>query len=147
MQTNHETVRGEASPKILWKWTGVSAVLHALVIASLCGVSYIGFHHRELARQAKVAAEEAAAKKAEAAETAKNPATSASPNAAVEKTASTASTPSAATSPTAAPTAVEDTKPPVQAEKVLGIDKTAKPDELPSSPFSSKGDDLLKDLK
>ena len=147
MQTQPATVRGEASPKILWKWTGVSAVLHALLIASLCGVSYWGFHQKELASKAKAAAEEAAAKKAEAAEAAKNPAPAASPAASVtpaEKQAPTA-TPAPTAMPTASP-ATEEPKP-VQAEKVLGIDKTAKPEDLPSSPFSAKGDDLLKDLK
>jgi len=143
MQTQPATVRGEASPKILWKWTGVSALLHAFLIASLCGVSYLGFHQRELASKAKAAAEEAAAKKAEAAEAAKSPAPANAPNATTDKSAPVAATPS----PTAAPTATEEAKPPVQAEKVLGIDKTAKPEELPSSPFSAKGDDLLKDLK
>jgi len=134
MQTQSATVRGEASPKILWKWTGVSALLHALLIASLCGVSYWGFHRREVAGKAKAAAEEAAAQKAEAAEAAKNPAPAAAPSA-------------LAAAQTPPPAAAEDAKPPVQAEKILGIDKTARPDELPSSPFSSKGDDLLKDLK
>jgi hypothetical protein len=131
MQTQSAAVRGEASPKILWKWTGISAVLHALLIASLCGVSYWGFHQRELASKAKAEADEIAAQKAEAAEAAKSPAPSA--------------TPAATQSP--APTTDEDSKPPVQAEKVLGIDKTAKPEELPGSPFASKNDDLLKDLK
>lgn len=143
MQTKSATVRGEASPKILWKWTGISAVLHALLIASLCGVSYWGFHQRELVSKAKAAAEEAAAQKAEAAEAAKNPTPAAAPSATDQKPATVAATPA----PTVAPTVSEDAKPPVQAEKVLGIDKTAKPDELPASPFSSKGDDLLKDLK
>jgi hypothetical protein len=38
---------------------------------------------------------------------------------------------------------------PSSAEKILGIDKVAKPDEAPkgANPFSSKDDDLLKDLK
>ena len=134
MQTQPAIVRDEASPKILWKWTGVSAILHTLLIASLCGVSYWRFHQQALISKAKAAADEVAAQKAEAAEAAKNPAPSATPSASP-----------AVQTPT--PAAVGDTKPPVQAEKVLGIDKTAKPDELPSSPFSSKNDDLLKDLK
>ena len=43
--------------------------------------------------------------------------------------------------------ATESSNRQAQAEKVLGIDKVAKPNELPKSPFSTKNDDLLKDLK
>ena len=142
MQTKIENVRGEASLKILWKWTGVSALLHGVMIASLCGVSYLGFHQREAATKAKAAAEEAAAKKVESDEAAKNAAAATPTPAAAPATQAAAATPPPAE---AAPDAAN--KQQAQAEKILGIDKTAKPEEMPNSPFSSKGDDLLKDLK
>ena len=107
MQTNSTAVRSARPLKILWKWTGVSAVLHALLIAVLCGVSYLGFQKREAAAAAKAAAEEAAAKKAEE-------------QAAAQATPTPAPTPEATAAPAATAT-------PVQAEKVLGIDQTAKP--------------------
>ena len=136
MHTKTETVRGEASLKVLWKWTGVSALLHGFLIASLCGISYLGFQQREVAAKAKAAAEEAAAKKAEADEAAKTAAAAPSPT---EKPAAT---------PTPAQPAPDATaKKQAEAEKVLGIDKATKPEEMPNSPFSSKNDDLLKDLK
>ena len=62
MQTKPENIRGEVPLKILWKWTGVSAVIHALLIAALCGISYWGHHQKETARLAKAAIEEAALK-------------------------------------------------------------------------------------
>jgi len=116
---------------VLWKWTGVSTLLHIVLLALFCGVSFWSLQKREAVLAAKAAAEEAAAKAAEAAAAA-----AATPT--PEPTATPQATPEAAAAPTATP---------VQAEKVLGIDQTAKPDELPNSPFSSSGDDLLKDLK
>ena len=117
--------RSPRSAKILWKWTAVSAALHVLFIALICTFSYITWQHKQAATAAKVALEEAAAVKAEA-----------------ERAAKAAAAPSAA--PSAAPASEP---PPVQAEKVLGIDKVAKPDEIPQSPFASGESDLLKDLK
>ncbi len=129
-----ENARGAVPLKILWKWTGVSAALHGLLIALLCGFSYWGHQKKEAASKAKAAAEEAAAKKKEAAEAAK----------------STNAPPAAATNAVAAaptPPAADASNRVAQAEKILGLDKVAKTNEIPKSPFSSKGDDLLKDLK
>ena len=132
MQTKPENVRGDVPLKILWKWTGISSLLHVLLIGLLCGVSYWGHQKKEAVSKAKVALEEAALKKKEAEEAAK--ATNAGPvavtNVAVQ-----------------VPTLAAGTNRQAQAEKTLGIDKIAKPNELPKSPFSSKNDDLLKDLK
>lgn len=139
MQTKPEKVRTEVPLKILWKWTGVSAVIHALIIALLCGFSYWGHQQKEAASKAKAAADEAALKKKEAEDAAKatNAPPAAATNAAPVKTA-VAPPPDAAT---------ESSNRQAQAEKVLGIDKVAKPGDIPKSPFSTKGDDLLKDLK
>lgn len=139
MQTKPEKVRTEVPLKTLWKWTGVSAVIHALIIALLCGFSYWGHQQREAASKAKAAADEAALKKKEAEDAAKatNAPPAAATNAAPVKTA-VAPPPEAAT---------ESSNRQAQAEKVLGIDKVAKPGDIPKSPFSTKGDDLLKDLK
>jgi cytoskeletal protein RodZ len=158
MQTTSETVRGPRPLSILWKWTGLSAVVHGLLVAALCGVSYLQFAKREAASKAKLAMEEAAAKKAEAEEAAKTPAppsagtapataaagtaapaTTAPPGATAEKTA-TAEKP--LPPPAAQPATAQQ-----QAEKILGIDKVAKPGDTPKSPFSKSDDDLLKDLK
>lgn len=126
-----ENVRTEVPLKVLWKWTGISAVIHGLLIALLCGFSYWGHQRKEAASKAKAAVEEAALKKQEAEDAAK------ATNAAPAK--------SLATAPPE--TAAETTNRQAQAEKLLGIDKVAKPGEIPKSPFSTKGDDLLKDLK
>lgn len=131
MQSSPVTVRAPRPLSVLWKWTGVSALFHVVILALLCGLSFWALQKREAAEAAKVAAEEAAAKKAEEAAAA-----------AATPTPAPTATPEATPEPSAAPTAT-----PVQAEKVLGIDETAKPEELPSSPFSATGDDLLKDLK
>ncbi len=131
MQTKPENVRGDVPLKILWKWTGVSTVIHGLLIAVLCGFSYWGQHKKDVASKAKIAVEEAALKKKEAEEAAK--ATNAPPAVAVKVAV-----------PVPAPAGTNQQ---AQAEKTLGIDKVAKPNELPKSPFSSKNDDLLKDLK
>lgn len=139
MQTKLENVRGNVPLKILWKWTGVSTVLHAVLIGALCGVSYWGHQKREAASKAKAALEEAALKKKEAEDAAK--ATNAPP-------ATVTNAPAAAPKPeavTAAPAASTNRQ--ADAEKILGIDKVAKPGELSKSPFSTKNDDLLKDLK
>ena len=147
MQAKLEHVRANVPMGVLWKWTGVSAFLHGLLIAALCGVSYLGFKKRETASKAKTAAAEAAGKSAEAEEAAK--AAKAGTTAPVAAT--DPKTPEAKTetkpAATPAPATPDPEKKQADAEKVLGIDKVAKPDEMPKSPFSSKGDDLLKDLK
>lgn len=139
MQPKPENVRGNVPLKILWKWTGVSAVLHAVLIAALCGFSYWGHLKKEEASKAKAALEEAALKKKEAEDAAKA-GTNAPPAAATNAPAPAAKSEVV----TAAPAS---TNRQADAEKILGIDKVAKPGELPKSPFSSKNDDLLKDLK
>jgi len=143
MQANLEHVRGNVPMRILWKWTTVSALLHGLLIAALCGVSYLGFQKREAASKAKAATEEANAKKIEAEEAAKAPKATDAPPAATANT-SEEKKPDVTPPPPPVP---DPAKQQADAEKVLGIDKVAKPDEMPKSPFSSKGDDLLKDLK
>ncbi|MEY4199498.1 MAG: hypothetical protein RLZZ265_1238 [Verrucomicrobiota bacterium] len=142
MQTKPENVRAAVPLKVLWKWTGISTVLHVILIGALCGFSYWGHQQREAASKAKAALEEAALKKKEAEDAAKA-ATNAPPAAATNAPAIVANAPA---SP-AAPAPAASTNRQVEAEKVLGIDKVAKPGELPKSPFSSKNDDLLKDLK
>ena len=52
MQTTTQTVRAFRPQYILWKWTVVSAVLHALLVGSLCGVSYLSFQKRDAAAKA-----------------------------------------------------------------------------------------------
>ena len=148
MESTLENARGPRPMRILWQWTGVSAVLHLAIIGALCGISYLGFAKREAASKAKTAVEEAAAKKAEADEAAKStpsPATASAPekNAPAEKNAVAEKTP--AKSP--AEPVLPPVAPPVSAEKILGIDQTAKPGEVPKSPFGGNDDDLLKDLK
>lgn len=137
MQTKPDNVRAEVPLKILWKWTGVSAVLHVLFIGALCGVSYWGHLKKEAANKAKAAAEEAALKKKEAEDAAK--ATNSPPAAA------TSTAPAKAVAVAPPDSSVSNRQ--AQAEKILGIDQVAKPGDIPKSPFSSKGDDLLKDLK
>lgn len=126
MQNPPIALRAPRPLKVLWKWTGVSAILHVFLIALFCGVSYWGFQKREAALAAKAAAEEAAVKQAE-----EQAAAQATP-----EPAKPVETPVPASTPA-----------PVEAEKVLGIDQTAKPEDLKASPFSATGDDLLKDLK
>ena len=123
--------RAPRSVKILWKWTAVSTALHVLFIAVLCGFSYVTWQHKQAAAAAKAAADEVIAAKAEA-------------DRAAKAAAAAAANPPPAPAPAAAPTPEPA---PVQAEKVLGIDKVAKPDEIPKSPFASGENDLLKDLK
>lgn len=139
MQTKPDNVRVEVPLKVLWKWTGVSAVIHALLIALLCGFSWWGHQQKEAASKAKAAVEEAALKKKEAEDAAKN--TNAPPAAATNAVPTKAAT----VAPPDSAAAASNRQ--AQAEKLLGIDKVAKPGEIPKSPFSSKGDDLLKDLK
>jgi len=140
MQTNPDQVRVPVPLKVLWKWTGVSTALHVLGIGALCGLSYMNHQKAEAARQAKAAAEDAALKKKEAEDAAKA-ATNAPP---VGVTNAPAAPPSGPL--TAVPTPATTNRQ-AEAEKALGIDKIAKPGDLPKSPFSSKNDDLLKDLK
>ena len=162
MQTNTQTVRAFRPQYFLWKFTFISAILHALVIGGLCGFSYMQAAKKEEATKAKQAEQDALVAKNEAAEAAKNPAPPAAAPAsapAAVPVASNASTPApapekapVASAPAPAPTAPAQPPPidpnaPVQAEKVLGIDKVAKPEETPKSPFAGKDDDLLKDLK
>ena len=128
MPTKPSSPRAPRSPKILWKWTSVSAVLHVLFIGVLCTFSYVTWQHKQAASAAKAAVQEAATAKAEA-----------------ERTAKAAANPPP--SPTPAPAAAAPAPAPVQAEKILGIDKVAKPEEIPKSPFASGESDLLKDLK
>ena len=147
---------------VLWKWTGVSAFLHAFIIAALCGVSYLGMQKKESATKAKTAQDEAASKAQETEEAAKAAKDAgAAPAAAPGGEAAPATSPAPAGQPSTAPApnrtapskpegepAQPQTQPSqTQAEKILGIDKVAKPDEIPKSPFNAKGDDLLKDLK
>ena len=127
--------------KILWKWTSVSALLHGLIIAALCGVSYLGFHKREAVAKAKAATDEAAAKAREAEDAAKIA------KDAVTAPGATAKPAESKPAPPSPEPASDPAKAQAQAEKILGIDKVAKPDEIPKSPFATKGDDLLKDLK
>ena len=143
MQAKLEHVRANVPMGILWKWTGVSAFIHALLIAALCGVSYLGFKNREAVSKAKIANDEAAAKSREAEEAAK----AAKAGTAAPVAAPDPKNPETKPAATPAPAAPDPAKKQADAEKVLGIDKVAKPDEVPKSPFSSKGDDLLKDLK
>ena len=138
MQTKPENVRGNVPMKVLWKWTGVSTLLHILLIAALCGISYWGHLKQEAASKAKVALEDAALKKKEAEDAAKA-GTNAPP--------ATATNAPATTKTAAGPPASASTNRQADAEKILGIDKVAKPGELSKSPFSTKNDDLLKDLK
>lgn len=162
MPDNSESVRAPRPKKVLWMWTGVSAMIHAALIAALCGVSYLSFAKREAASKGKIAQDEAASKKAEADEAAKaaaagtpapsqagappTPAASAdkpAKGAPVDKPAIAGAPPEPAM-PGATPAPAS---PQAQAEKILGIDKVAKPGETPKSPFSGSNDDLLKDLK
>ncbi len=148
MQAKLEHFRANVTMGVLWKCTGVSAFLHGLLIAALCGVSYLGFQKRETASKAKAAADEAAAKgrEEEAAKAAKAAGTA-------PVVANDPKNPDVKPAATPAPAAQAPVEPDpaakkqADAEKTLGIDKVAKPDEMPKSPFSSKGDDLLKDLK
>lgn len=140
MQTKPENVRGNVPLKILWKWTGVSTLLHVLLIGLLCGISYWGHMKKEEASKAKAALEDAALKKKEAEDAAK-----AGTNAAPATATNAPATPKTAAVPPA-PTPASTNRQ-ADAEKILGIDKVAKPGELSKSPFSSKNDDLLKDLK
>lgn len=135
------------APKIvatspLWKWTGVSAAGHAIFLALLCLIS----HQIEKQKQAKLkaAAEEktrveAAAEKA------------AAEKAAAEKALADKKKANAPAGPSDSPKAASNTTPGTtndvkSAEKLLGIDKVASPDELKKGP-KLKDDDLLKDLK
>lgn len=122
MSTKPINTRGPRPLKILWKWAAVSAALHAFLIVLMCIISYYSHQKTIAAIAARDTAEEVAAEKAEAERTANIP-------------------PPAPTPPP------EPTPPPVQAEHVLGIDQVATPDEIPSSPFASGDEDLLKELR
>ncbi len=153
---------------VLWKWTSVSAVLHLFAIGSLCVVSYFGMQRKDAAVKAKTAAQEAAVQAAEAKEQEEaarpqggSTGTSAAPVDAKAVANPTRPSPSPQNEAPTTATAQGTDKPaqgtdkpqvpveagPINAERVLGIDKVAKPEDVPKSPFSSKGDDLLKDLK
>jgi cytoskeletal protein RodZ len=159
MLTTTQPVRAPRSAFVLWKWTGVSAVLHALLVGALCAVSYMGFAKREAETKAKAAAEEAAAAKADSDASAKAaaekppapPAPASSQSTTSTQPASAAATPAPNILPPPAepslPPAATTTAQPPSAEKILGIDKTAKPGDTPKSPFAGGTDDLLKDLK
>lgn len=133
--------KGEASYGPLWKWTGVSAAGHAIFLAILCLVSAQLEKHKqaelkvkeEAKASAAAAAEKAAAEKATAASAAAAEKKKANPNASPEN-------PKAA----AGPGTTNDVK---TAEKILGIDKVASPDELKKGFKGKDTDDLLKDLK
>ena len=159
MQPNSSPVRSAVPPRILWMWTGVSALLHTVFIGGLCVVSHLDAQKRD------------ATAKAKAAETTPQPdpapdATAPSPTPATPNSQTAAPTPpntpqpaanaTTVTTPAAQPqkpapppTPTADKPAPPSAEKILGIDKVAKPDDAPKSanPFSKKDDDLLKDLK
>jgi len=147
MEETFENVRSQVAMKTLVKWTGVSTLIHAGIIAALCGFSYMGFKQREAAAKAKEAAMEEIAKKKEAEDAAK--AANAPPPIADANAPAPApgTPPNPATPATPVTPPVDPAKKQIQAESVLGIDKVAKPNEMPKSPFATKGDDLLKDLK
>ena len=131
------------APKIvatspLWKWTGVSAAGHAIFLALLCLIS----HQIEKQKQAKLkAAAEEKTRVDAAAEKAATEKAAADKIAADKKKAASPAGPT--DSPKAAAGNTNDVK---SAEKLLGIDKVASPDELKKGP-KIKDDDLLKDLK
>ncbi|GDY19137.1 hypothetical protein LBMAG56_04820 [Verrucomicrobiota bacterium] len=123
----------------LWKWTGISAAGHAIFLAVLCLIS----HQLEKQKQAKLKAEaEQKAVAAAAAEKAAAEKAAADKAAAEKKKAASPESPKTAASGPATGT-TNDVK---TAEKILGIDKVASPDELKKG-LKSKDDDLLKDLK
>lgn len=125
----------------LWKWTSISAAGHAVFLALLCLIS----SQLEKQKQAKIKADaEQKAAVAAAAEKAAAEKAAADKAAAEKKKASTPETPKAASAgPASATGTTNDVK---TAEKILGIDKVASPDELKKG-LKSKDDDLLKDLK
>ncbi len=123
----------------LWKWTGVSAAGHAVFLALLCLIS----HQIEKQKQAKLKAEtEQKAAAAAAAEKAAAEKAAADKAAADKKKAAAPESPKTASAGPATGT-TNDVK---SAEKILGIDKVASPEELKKG-LKSKDDDLLKDLK
>jgi colicin import membrane protein len=134
--------KGEASYGPLWKWTGVSAAGHAIFLAILCLVSAQLEKHKQAELKAKeeektaaaAVAEKAAAEKAAAASAAAAEKKKANPNAGAEN-------------PKAAGVATGTTNDVKTAEKILGIDKVASPDELKKGFKGKDTDDLLKDLK
>lgn len=171
MNSSHTSVRVPVPARVLWKWTTVSAVLHFCAIGGLCYSSFLQTEKREAALKAKTPDAPAAAPE----ETPRDQPKPESP-ASAQQSASPAPVPAppdpksaAPAGPAAAPTAppapavqAEVAKPPPppaeavankgappSAEKVLGIDKVAKPEDAPkgANPFSGKDDDLLKDLK
>lgn len=147
MEETFDNVRPQVEMKTLVKWTGVSTLIHAGIIAVLCGFSYVSFKQRETAAKAKEAALEAVAKAKEA-ENAAKAANAPPPLADANAPAPAPGTPPNPATPAAPVTPpIDPAKKPIQAESVLGIDKVAKPNEMPKSPFATKGDDLLKDLK
>ncbi len=134
MTNNDNKVRTAVPLRVLWKWSFVSAILHVAFIAALCALSYAGHLRKEASRAAVNAAELAAAKEKEKEEAQKADANKPPPGQGVPTNAPV--TPTVATNQQA------------EAEKILGLDKVAKPGEKFKSPFSSgNADDLLKDLK
>lgn len=157
MQSSKPNVRTAVPAKVLWKWTSVSAFLHIGFITGLCFLSHFEVQRREAAAKAKAATETPAPTENTQVEGA--PANQASqpapatPAASTQPAPATAQAPApaqpAATPPAAPATPAPEKNTPPSAEKLLGIDKVAKPEETPkgANPFSNKGDDLLKDLK
>lgn len=162
MQPNSSPVRSAVPPRILWMWTGVSALLHTIFIGGLCVVSHLDAQKRDATAKAKAAettpqpdpAPDAAAPSptpaAPNSQTAPTPPNTPQPAANPAASATAVTTPAAQPQKSATPPSPTADKPaPPSAEKILGIDKVAKPDDAPKSanPFSKKDDDLLKDLK
>jgi cytoskeletal protein RodZ len=136
-----KALNDDPSMKPLWKWTGVSGLLHVVLLGVLCLVSY-ALHQQYVARE-KAKAELKAKQEAEAIKAEEAKAAAAQPAAPAE---------SGKDRPAPAKAAPGQDQPakdqaPINAEKTLGIDQAAKPEELPNSPFERKNDDLLKELK
>lgn len=188
MQSSTQTVRSPVPPRVLWKWTFLSALLHLGFIGGLCYSSYLQGEKREAALKSKAAADASGTPEGAPANAVPAEPSTAAPGAATEAAtaarpvdkapsapapAQPAPAPTVPTPPGSGATAAPASKPldtvpadpaktvsgsldsgtakagPSSAEKILGIDKVAKPEEAPkgANPFSSKDDDLLKDLK
>lgn len=178
MNSSTSRVRAPVPVRVLWKWTTVSAVLHFCFIGGICYSSYLQAEKRETALRAKAPAETpapaesaprdgttpespAAAQQnssppaADAASSAPLTPSTAAPAPTNPKTAARPPQAEATKAPAEAPKAAAPTDPSTSksaqpsAEKILGIDKVAKPEDAPkgANPFSGKDDDLLKDLK
>lgn len=178
MQPQKKTVRAPVPQGVLVKWTFVSALLHFACIGGLCYSSHLQSQVREAALKAKSLpdsadpADSTSAAPRQSEPASPNPTAPAAQNAESTQNASSPSQPATATNPAAVQnpqaqkpaehpptglptqkqppdekTSAENSKP--SAEKILGIDKVAKPEDAPkgANPFSGKDDDLLKDLK